>query len=168
VPNTRSKSPKNSPCRRALIVGPRQYFRATKPIFKACFLGRIFCAKELCAHVVVDPNNARAILRESVDRFRTDQFRRSRDDDCAHLVYSTIILAITQDDCRRMQVASPEANGRNLRNAQRLSEAGNDCFTRVGWIRHLEIDPYDTDRGSVSPSIQIDRILNSQVAFAAR
>src|SRR6266404_9427314 len=72
-----------------------------------CFLGRSFCAKELRAHVVVDSNHMRALLRESLDRFRTDQSRRSRDDDCAHLAYSMIILAITQDDCPRIQIASP-------------------------------------------------------------
>src|SRR5882724_2703016 len=72
-----------------------------------CFLGRSFCAKELRAHVVVDPNNTPALLRESFDRFRTNQSPRSRDNDCAHLAHSTIILAITQDDCPRIQVASP-------------------------------------------------------------
>jgi len=55
-------------------------------------------------HVVVDSNNTRALLRESFDRFRADQSGRSRDDDCAHLVYSTITLAITQDGCLRIPI----------------------------------------------------------------
>ncbi len=43
-----------------------------------------------------------------------------------------------------------------------------DCFTRVGWILQLGIDHRNPDRRSVSPAIQIHRILNSKVVFAAR
>ena len=60
--------------------------------------------KKSRAHVVVDFDNTRALLRESFDRFRADQSRRSRDDDCAHLVYSTITLAIPQDGCLRIPI----------------------------------------------------------------
>jgi hypothetical protein len=56
-------------------------------------LGGSFCAKELRAHVVIDPNNARALLCESLDRFRTDQSRRSRDDGCAYDVDPSAIRA---------------------------------------------------------------------------
>ena len=48
-------------------------------------LRRSFHAKELCAHVVVDPNNVRTLFRESLDGFRTNQSCGSSDDDCAHL-----------------------------------------------------------------------------------
>src|SRR4029077_7333374 len=79
-----------------------------------CFLGGSFRAKKSRAHIVVDSNNTRALLRESFDRFRADQSRRSSDNDCAHLVYSTIRLAITQDDGPSNQVRFAwEASKRN-------------------------------------------------------
>ena len=37
-----------------------------------CLLGGSFRAKKLRAHVIIDPNNTRARLRESFDRFRAD------------------------------------------------------------------------------------------------
>jgi len=32
-----------------------------------------FRAKKLCAHIVVDPNDTRAVLGKSLNRFRSDQ-----------------------------------------------------------------------------------------------
>ena len=49
-------------------------------------LGRCIRAKELRAHVVVDPNNMRSLLRKPLYGFRTNQSCRSGDDDCAHLL----------------------------------------------------------------------------------
>ena len=45
---------------------------------------RSFRAKEFRAHVVVDPNQPRSILRESLYSLRTDQARRAGNDDRAH------------------------------------------------------------------------------------
>src|SRR5207248_11565130 len=59
-----------------------------------------FSAKESRPHIVIDPDDARALFCASSDGFRADQSRRACDDDCAHLAYSTRIRAIVQDDCQ--------------------------------------------------------------------
>src|SRR5438270_13871364 len=43
-----------------------------------------FFAKKFCPHVVVDPNNASAVLRKSPDRFRANQSGRTGNDHCSH------------------------------------------------------------------------------------
>src|SRR5947208_8790159 len=62
-------------------------------------LARFFCgsfdAKNLCAHVVIDPKDMRAVSRETPHAFRANQSRRTCDDDRAHHGYrSTAILAV--------------------------------------------------------------------------
>src|SRR5512132_1125493 len=50
----------------------------------ARFFRGSFGAKKLCAHVVVDPKNTRAVSRETPHAFRANQSRRTCNDDRAH------------------------------------------------------------------------------------
>src|SRR5207247_1613517 len=50
----------------------------------ARFFGGSFSAEKLCTHVVVDPDDARAVTGEALYAFRADQSRRTCDNDLAH------------------------------------------------------------------------------------
>src|SRR5436189_4067467 len=61
----------------------------------ARFFRGSFGAKKLCAHVVIDAKDMRAISRETPHAFRANQSRRTCNDDRAHHNYrSTTILPV--------------------------------------------------------------------------
>ena len=87
-----SKKPAFTPCQcpvlYVLLLGKDILGRIS--LAPRCYITRLvrrcFCAKELCAHVVVDPNNMRPLFCEPLYGFRTNQSCGASDDNCAHLV----------------------------------------------------------------------------------
>src|SRR5262249_23754988 len=64
----------------------------------ARFLRGSFSAEKLCAHVVVDPKDTRAVSHETPHAFRANQSRRTCDDDRTHDGYRSIaMLAVGAD-----------------------------------------------------------------------
>src|SRR5437667_1056473 len=61
-------------------------------------LARFFCgsfdAKKLCAHVIVDPKDTRAVSRETPHGFRANQSGRTCNDDRAHCMEFTATLTM--------------------------------------------------------------------------
>src|SRR5438552_12323655 len=76
-------------------------------------LARFFCgsfdAKKLCAHVVVDPNDTRAVSRETPHTFRANQSRRTCNDDRTH--HGDSISNMTGEGaCAPLIVVTPQSS----------------------------------------------------------
>src|SRR6266403_4151745 len=68
-----------------------------------------FGAEKLCAHVVIDPKDTRAISRETPHTFRANQSRRTCDDDRAH--HGDFISSMTGEGaCAPLIVVTPRSS----------------------------------------------------------
>src|SRR5947208_5599727 len=76
-------------------------------------LARFFCgsfdAKNLCAHVVIDPKDTRAVSRETPHAFRANQSRRTCNDDRTH--HGDFISSMTGEGaCAPLIVVTPQSS----------------------------------------------------------